>query len=213
MPSVRTDSQPINVARRVAIDDRERDRRSTTASSRLIVGRAAGAEDRDHVAGDAGDRHLRERHHAAVAAEEGERQRDQAERERLRADLEREERRRDEREQQHEGADEHVARRRACATGTRSQRGGAAGVGVRRGDRLRGRVAACRQRLHRRRRAGVHRSRHCAALIGASTALRAVAQGSAPWERPGSAHAGLPMIPRGRNASTSTRITNVNTTL
>src|SRR5687768_14943973 len=35
----------------------------------------------------------------------------------------------------------------------------------------------------------------------------------APSERPAGAHAGLPINPRGRNASTITRMTNVNTTL
>src|SRR5437660_28940 len=63
------------------------------AQTHAVGGR--GAEDRHHVAGDAGHRHLRERDHAAVAAEERERQRDQPQRQRLRADLVREERRRE----------------------------------------------------------------------------------------------------------------------
>jgi hypothetical protein len=55
------------------------------------------ADDRDRVGRDAGHRHLRQAHHAAHAGEHGHRQRDQAQHQRLRADLVDEERRCDER--------------------------------------------------------------------------------------------------------------------
>jgi hypothetical protein len=94
MPSVRTESQPIAAASVVAPTSAGR---QPPWPAEADAHHAAGAEDRDQVAGEPGDRHLRQRDHAAVAAEEGERERDQAERERLRADLVREERRGEER--------------------------------------------------------------------------------------------------------------------
>ncbi len=49
---------------------------------------AVAADDGDHVAGHAGDRHLRQGNHAAIAAEKHQRQRDHAEKQGLPADLE-----------------------------------------------------------------------------------------------------------------------------
>ena len=131
MPSVRTDSQPIAAANRVASASAN-GTASHHGQPRLIGGIAAGAEDGHQIAGDAGDRHLRQRHHAAVAAEEGERQRDQAERQRLRTDLEGEERRSDEGIGEQQGGDHDVARSEPAAAAL------AASVGI----RLAGRGAA-----------------------------------------------------------------------
>ncbi len=126
---------------------------------------AAGREDRVHVAGDAGHRHLRERDHAAVAAEEGQRERDEPEGQRLRADLEGEERRRHPRVDQHREQHEHVTGADAGARSTaptrsrrarRSRPRSAARVG-RAGRRARphdparscGQAYAARPRVHR----------------------------------------------------------------
>ena len=122
MPSVRTDSQPISVPITVA---------TSTATGtatyhgqfRLIASLALRAEDRDQVAGDAGDGHLRERDHPAVAAEERERQRDDAERERLPADLEREERAWRTSGKASSSASTAMCRARTCRQRKRSQRG------------------------------------------------------------------------------------------
>ena len=155
MPSVRTDSQPMRAPHKVAT--------ATAAGTtthhgqlRLISRRAAGAQDRDQVTRDAGDRHLRERDHAAVAAEERERERDHAERERLRGDLEREERGGEERIGHDQHQHEHVSRATGAATGSAARRG------HRHRHRARASAAASRARRARARssraaRAGVHR--------------------------------------------------------
>ena len=155
------------------------------------LGGAAGAEHGQRVAGDAGDRHLRQRDHAAVAAEERERERDQAEHQRLRGDLEGEERRRDEREDEQAASTttwrSDIARR--SARGAAPPALGVGGARSRAGRRRR--TVDAGSRRDRRRRAGTFMpSRQC-----------------------GGAHAGRPMMPRGRNASTPTRIRKVKTTL
>ena len=47
--------------------------------NRLIVGKRTGAKNGDHVAGNAGHRHLCQADHAAIAGEKHQRQRDHAE--------------------------------------------------------------------------------------------------------------------------------------
>ena len=69
-----------------AAGNRERHRRPPRPVQAEI--QAVAADDGDQVAGDAGDRHLGQRDHPAIAAEEHQRQRDDAEEQRLAADLE-----------------------------------------------------------------------------------------------------------------------------
>ena len=79
---------------------------------------AAGAEDAERIAGDAGHRHLRQRHHAAVATEKRERQRDQPRISDCAATWKVNERRGHEREHQHEQAARTHGAAATCATGT-----------------------------------------------------------------------------------------------
>ena len=179
------------------------------------LGRAARAEDADHVAGDPGHRHLRQRNHAAVPAEKGERQRDQAERQRLRPDLEGDERTRHPRKDEQRSEDGGVTQADGILEGPGS------GLLARSDHDLPHRQAPG-ARVHRiSPRGGAHGAPPELALRaspeGASARgtliarLRSAARRSEL--RPCGTHAGRPRIPRGRNASTSTRITNVNTTL
>ena len=157
-------------------------------------GGAARAQHGDRVARDAGHRHLRERHHAAVAGEEGEGQRDQAEDQRLRGDLVEQEGRGDEGQQQHERQDQHVARPHRAPQGLDPVRCAAVegwfGHARRPGPGGDPHGTDGPRRRRRARRAGVHRP--------------APARG---------AHAARPMMPRGLNARTAMRITKVKTTL
>ena len=88
MPAVRTEIQPISADAQAADKDRERHQeppRPAEAHGR----RSVDAEDGDHIAGDAGDRDLRQADHAAIAGEQHQRQRDHAEDQRIGADLDR----------------------------------------------------------------------------------------------------------------------------
>jgi hypothetical protein len=118
--------------------------------------RAAVAEHRQRIAGDAGDGHLREGDHAAVAAEEGQRERDQAEHQRLRGDLEQHEGCRHQRQQEDGSGDDHVARpdRHAQTLQPRRRRHLHVGHPARRARRRRRRL---RQRPHGTGGAGIHR--------------------------------------------------------
>ncbi len=157
MPSVRTDSQPISVAHSGGDQHRERHRHPPRpAQVHRRRARAAGAEDAERIAGDAGHRHLRQRHHAAVAAEKRERQRNQAQDQRLRRHLKGDERRGHEREHEHEQAHEHMARLQRAPQVLQPARRAAVGIRVGQGrDRRCARRHRPRQRALR---AGVHGS-------------------------------------------------------
>ena len=171
--------------------DRHRDPPGPAQAAGAALGLAGDAEDRHHVAGQPGDRHLGDRHHAAIAAEEGQRERDQSQREGLSADLIDEERRGDPGIDQHRQQDDHVADADR-ADGATEDRTGAGRL------RRHGRRVAWRRhhRPARRTRPGV----------AAGTGIH----------RPpplGGAHAVLrPRMPVGRKASTSTMMRNVKTT-
>ena len=189
--------QPADQRRRErAHEQGDRDRRPPRPAE-ADLGGAARAEDGERIARHAGDRHLGERDHAAVAAEEGERERDQPEHQRLRRDLEGDERRGDERERRSSAASTTTWRSETARRSV-SSRGGAARST---------RPAAARLRRARRRRRLPDR-RRCARVHGATPLRRAHRRAS-----PSAAHAGRPMIPRGRNASTAIRMTKVKTTL
>ena len=144
----------------------------------------AGAEDRHHVAGDAGYRELCQRNHAATAAEESERERDQPKREGLAADLEGKEGRDDQWINQQAGQHDHMAEAHMTQ-------------GL---DDIGPDAPRARSQPYRRRR--------CRRGTSERVAAGARVHRAAPLGR---AHAGLPRMPRGRNASTSAMITNVNT--
>ena len=173
------DREPADAGRGQHGDDDPDDHRQPPRPAQSDAVRGRGAEDRHHVPREAGDRHLRERDHAAGAGQEREGQRDEAEGQGLGADLVGEERRGEpgigDQEREH---DEMVRAHGVSDPGTARSRRVAHGSGRAPGRR----PQPSRLEIHR----------------------------PAPVGR---AHAGRPRMPRGRKASTSTRIAKVKTTL
>jgi hypothetical protein len=88
------DRKPADEGREERGEQQRNRHREPPRPAEADVADGAAPEDRQRVAGAAGNRHLRQRHHARVAGKEGQRQGDDPEGERLSADLEGEERRR-----------------------------------------------------------------------------------------------------------------------